>query len=525
MREVKEECGVAGIYLKDNQKAEKNLKLVPELLDDMLSRLQHRGQLSAGISTFNPFNRGYEKRLKVLKEIGRVSDLFKVNDREEHRRVIEYCKGIAGIGHVRYSTAGGATKYLDLLEEAQPFLRQHGRPWKRFSIAFNGNLANYSSLRRQMSQEGYLLDTKVDTEIIMHLISLNLKSLSTKDGEGRDVKPNLFQVSGEVMRKLDGAYNVVMLSADGNFIVLRDPLAFKPLVWGENSDFYAVASESTALEKIGIEIFFPVNSGASMIFNGQGMREEVLFPSARKAHCHFEWVYFARANSNIDGKSVNSVRENLGKKLAESEPLKGVFPDEYLVVPIPKTAIAAAEAYARVLNLPLSLALDKGEGERGFINKEEERKRIMDREYSVIIERIKGKKIILIEDSVVRGETSKKIISLMRNAGALEVHLRSTEPPIRFPCFYGIDFPTFRELIASRYSGDGASFDLNNLEKAVANYIGADSMGYQTLDGLVGATGFGKNELCLACLTGEYPTSAGKKRAEEARECQEKKYV
>jgi len=505
-RECGEECGIAAVYLKNSSR---KTNLVPELLYVMLSQLQHRGQLSAGISTYNPFNRGYEKKLKIWKGVGRVNDLFRINDREERRRVVEYCKGIAGIGHVRYATAGCATTYLDLIEEAQPFLRHHGRPWKRFSIAFNGNLANYFSLRKGILKEGYLLDTKVDTEIIMHLIALNLKALSSNSREG-DVKPNLFDVAEAVMKKLDGAYNVLELFGDGDLVVIRDPLAFKPLVFGENSDFFGMASESVALEKIGIEKFYPVSNGSCMIFNRNGMSQKNIFSGTRKAHCHFERVYFSRANSIIDGKSVNSTRENLGKNLARIEPLKDRFPQQYVVVPIPNTAIPAAETYARTLNLPLSLALIKGEGERGFINKEEERKRIMDREYGLIVERVKGKKIILIEDSIVRGETSRRIVSLMRNAGALEVHLRSTEPPLLYPCFYGIDFPTYKELIAAR------NLNSEDLEKAVASEIGADSVVYQTLDGLIEATGFSENELCLACLTGDYPTEWGKRMAKKA---------
>ena len=514
-KEVREECGIIGVYLK--KPSIKKTKLVPELLYIGLSQLQHRGQLSAGISVYNPFNKGYEKRLKLLREVGMVDDLFIARDEEKSKKIINYCKGIAGIGHVRYATAGCAASYLDLLEETQPFLRHHGRPWKRFSIVFNGNLANYLSLKKEMSREGYLLDTEVDTEIIMHLMSLNLKSLSVKDEGGKDAKPSLFDVSKKLIEKFDGAYNIMAMFADGDLVVLRDPLAFKPLVWGENSDFYAVASESIALEKMGIERFFQVEPGNCMIFNKEGVSEKNICYSERKARCHFERVYFSKANSIIDGKSVNSTRECLGRSLAEIEPLKHKFKkysDEYVVVPVPKTAIPAAEAYAKALNLHFTLALDKAEGKRGFINKERERKRIMHREYGLIGERIKGKKVIVIEDSIVRGETSKEIVSILKKAGVLEVHWRSTEPPIKYPCFYGIDFPTYKELIATRFKD---CKNIKSLENAVAEEIGVNSVVYQRIEGLVKSLGFGVNESCFACLTGEYPTPAGEMMAQTVR--------
>jgi amidophosphoribosyltransferase len=500
-----EECGIAGVYLKNgiDKKAQ-----TPRYLYSMLSKIQHRGQLSAGISVYNPESKG-GRILSVHKAIGKVDDLFDVKDQKEYKKILRYSAGTAGIGHVRYSTSGNGKNHLALLNEAQPFFRHHGRPWKRFSLAFNGNLANADELRKEITEsEKYIFDTEVDTEAIMHLLSINLKALSTKDGQGRDMKPDLFDVFGKVAERLDGACNLVSLFSDGDLVVFRDAFGFKPLVWGENSDAYAVASESTSLEGIGINNFYPVPEGNCMIFNRQGIQDKKISDSLHKSHCHFEWVYFSRAQSVIDNKSVNSVRENLGKELAKIEPLKqGMKQEEYVVVPVPKTAIPAAEEYAHEMGIRFSLALDKAHGERGFINKSNERERIMDKEYGIFKERVKDKKVIVIEDSIVRGETSKKIIRLLRDAGAKEVHFRSTEPPIVFPCFYGIDFPTYKELIASKYS--------DNLEIEIAKEIGADSVVYQTLEGLVNAIGFPKNDLCLACLTGKYPTPGGKMLAEK----------
>ncbi|MFH1308040.1 MAG: amidophosphoribosyltransferase [archaeon] len=494
---VGEECGIAAVYLKKPLRKE----IVPALLYEMLSKLQHRGQLSAGISVYNPFNEDYEKRLKLLRNLGTVTSVFKANIKKEFEENLEYFKGTAGIGHVRYATAGSAIHHLDLIEEAQPFFRNHPRLWKRFSIAFNGNLVNYDELKKEMAED-YLLDTKVDTEVMMHLISKTLNQLSLERGGG---KPDFFEASRRVMEKMDGAYNVVFMFANGELVVWRDPFGFKPLVYGENEDYFAVASESVALERIGIKNFKSPEPGTCMIFNGKELKMRNLFPGHRKAHCHFERVYFARANSVVDGISVNETREKLGINLAINEPLKEDIlrnKGNYVVVPVPNTAIPAAEAYAKYFGLNLTQAITRDGTDRGFINKEGERARIMNSKYGVISGRIKGKKIILIEDSIVRGETSKIVIAMIRSAGALEVHFRATEPPIICPCFYGIDFPTKGELIGARFKED--------LEKGVAHEIGADSMVYQTVQGLVSACGLSYNELCLACLNGNYPTEAGR---------------
>jgi amidophosphoribosyltransferase len=499
---MKEECGIAGIYLKKGKE-----ELVPETLYSMLFQLQHRGQLSAGISVCD-MNEG-SKRIKILKEIGRVNNLFKVNNREENKKIKEYFKGVAGIGHVRYSTSGKAKEYLSLLGETQPFFRWHGRAWKRFSIAFNGNLANYPELRKEILVGGYILDTDVDTELMMHLFSLELKEYSLDKFER---KPDFYEVCRKVMERLDGAYNILLLFADGDLIAIRDPKGIKPLVWGENDYCFAVASESVALEKIGIEKFYSVLPGSCVIFNEHGFRQKRLIYE-RKAHCHFEWTYFAKAGSVIDGRPVNVVRTNYGRRLAESEPLQEEIkknPEKFVVIPVPNTSIPAAEEYADYFRIPCRSAIIKIRGDRGFINKDSEREAIMNREYVVLSDIVKDKKVLLIDDSLVRGETILKIIKPLRKAGAFEIHFRSTEPPITCPCFYGIDFPTPEELIANKFSREG-------FEMKVAEFIGADSVAFQNIQGLVDSIGFRKDELCLACLTGEYPTIYGEKRARENR--------
>lgn len=507
MDEVHEECGIFGVYLKE--KSSLNKRDIPVISYYGMSQIQHRGQLSAGVCSYNDENLQGKRKLAIYKEIGRVNDLFSVNKKEEMNKILEFLSGKAIIGHVRYSTSGKSKNNFELRAEAQPFFRNHPRIWKKFGIIFNGHVANYDDLKKDISYNDYVLDTDVDTEIIMNLISLGLNKFEKADIDSRKIKPDFFEVFLDVAKKLDGAYSMACLFADGDLVLMRDAFGFKPLVYGENEDIFAFASESTALEKIGITNILSLNPGECLVYNKFGMRKKILISEKRKARCQFEWIYFSNPNSVIDGKSVNSVRENLGKKLAEIEILRSEIeknPENYVVVPVPNTAIPAAEAMARALKIDWSMALNKIDSERGFINKEEDRKRIMNRNYNVIKEKLLGKKIILVEDSIVRGETSKKVITLLREAGAKEVHLRSTEPRIMHPCCYGIDMASYSELIANKYDGD-----LNKIAKD----LGADSVLYLRVEDLKEAIGFDENDLCLACLNGDYPTEYGKKFKEQ----------
>ena len=503
---AKEECGIAAIYLKN---LNLNNSIVPEAIYRILSHLRHRGQLSTGICVFSP--QAPEKRTKVLKvkkEMGDVDDLFRLKNQVYFKEFMEHFKGIAGIGHNRYSTQP-KEDYFEQIDEAQPFLRRHGRRRKRFALAFNGTITNKQQIEKEILNEDYILDTNVDTESIMHLISLSLNKYFEPD---LNKKVDLFKVFEEVMKKLDGSYSLVSLFADGNLVVIRDQFGFKPLVFGETDEFIAFASESTALQGIGIEKFYDVEPGSCTIFDGKALQSRNFFPGHKKSHCHFEYVYFSKATSYIEGKSVNSVRKNLGKALAEIEPLKESIikaPEDYVVVPIPNTAIPASESFANALGLYKNSAIELNSHKRGFINKGFFRGIIMGGKYSIISESIKGKKVILIEDSIVRGETSEKVIRMLRNAGAEEVHLRSTEPLIKCPCFYGIDFPSHKELIARMFG----NLSDKEIAEAISKKIGADSLVFQDINGLIQAIGFPKEDLCLACLNGDYPTPCGKECA------------
>ncbi len=508
MEEAGEECGVFGIYLKDLSQPK---EAVPSLIAQGLSMLQHRGQKSAGMSVYNPRATG-ETRRKILttyKGVGLVSEVFKLSHRPEHQEILQRCSGIAGIGHTRYSTAGAKDDYFASQDEAQPFERRHPRAFKRFAICFNGNLANSAELGSEMENKGYILETAVDTEVLMNLLSWHIKLESDGDNVREPLKPNLFNVVQESMLRLDGSYNTLSLFADGDLLAFRDPHGFHPLCWGENDYFYALASESIALEKVGINRFRDVNPGEALIFNSSGVRSKQL-TSSQRSFCHFEFVYFSKSPSIMEGRSVKEVRRALGIQLANEEPLKNKFDSSYLVVPAPMTSIPAAEAYANALGLELRCAIEKNSSARGFINPSFQRMQIMNGTY-LFHPDLKDRKIIILDDSLVRGETSKILVKGAKDRGAREIHLRFTEPAISHPCFYGIDYPTHGELMASRMSSGCSSQE--ELEFRIAKELGADAVRFQTLDSLVTATGMPKSDLCLACLTGQYPTSCGQKCA------------
>ncbi len=512
---IGEECGVAGVYLKNlasNQKDE-TLLFVPKALINLSLGLEHRGQKSAGMCVYNPLTGEETKRRRTFipyKEVGRVSEVYKLRHRPEYVNILQRCKGLAGIAHVRYSTSGAdRDDYFAARDEVQPFLREHSRVWKRYALAYNGNIANSNDLREELEKDACQFETEVDTEIIRSLIAMEIKKCADKLNLSKSSRPNPLDFFKNTMEKLDGCYNIVSLFGNGDLIVVRDPNGFRPLVYGEDDSLYAVASESYALERIGIKNFTEIEPGEILIINSQGLRKQKII-ERRFSFCQFEYVYFAKSKSIINGRGVRKVRNRLGENLARVEPIREKLNEDYLVVPIPSTSIAATESYSKALNIPLVAAIEKEDLERGFINGPEERERIMSSNYTVHSD-VNGKKIILIDDSLVRGETAQRIIKEIYNAGAKEIHIRSTEPPIFHPCFYGIDFPTRKELIAARFS-ESSLGDVRTLEEKIANHLGVESVGFQTIDGLVKAIGLPKDNLCLACLNGEYPTPYGQIR-------------
>jgi amidophosphoribosyltransferase len=439
--EIGEECGINGVRLK-NQGIDK--RIIPISLVTMNYILQNRGQKSSGIAVYNPLldSEEYARETMVRhKGLGMVSEVFNFSSEYKRNKILDECCGVAGLGQNRYSTAGrGRSDFLDSRDEAedevQPFLRRHARPEKRMALVYNGNMANYREMCERMKQQGYSRETNVDTEVWMNLLAFEVNRLSSS--QNGFVKPDLFQVMKSALGPVDGATNLGVLFGEGTLLFYRG--GFHPLFYGENDSLQAFASESLALEAIGIKKFRDVMPGEAGIIDASGVRFQEI--SEGEPFCQFEDVYFMNSASVHDLVSVRSRRRALGENLARQEPLITQIlsaPKDYIVVPSPKTAIPAAEAYSEFLRLDTRQAIEKREGKRGFINSPEIRKFIMDLEY-IYHDDVFGKKVIVVDDSLVRGATSERQTKGLRDRGAKEVHFRFTEPPIRHPCFMGLIF-------------------------------------------------------------------------------------
>jgi amidophosphoribosyltransferase len=394
-------------------------------------------------------------------------------------------KSETGIGHVRYATCG-----CDDKEYAQPFEHFHGKKNRWFSLAFNGNIANYPELVKEMEKDNYHFARKTDTEILILLLAKFIKKQNT-----------LTESFTKLSKYLDGAYNIAFIDAERTLACCRDPLGIRPLCYAEENGKFAFASESVALQSIGFTNIKDLEPGKILIHKEGKTKIETFAESKKKAHCFFEWVYFAHAASRIDGKVVYNVRYNLGKELAKIE--KESTDENTIVVAVPDSSTPCGNGFAQELGIKNMEGLIRNRYVgRTFIESKDRAERVQSK-FTVIKEVFDGKKVFLLEDSIVRGTTLKNLISLIKKYGnPKEIHVRVSCPPIRFPCFYGIDMSTKKELVAS---------DKN--EKEIAQLIGADSVKYQTIEGLIKAIGLSENELCLACLNGNYPTPAGKERA------------
>lgn len=504
--DLKEKCGIAAVKLIGDPEKHPIGNVTPYLYK-MLLQQQNRGQLSAGITTFNPDRR---ELLKTYKELGSVNKVFRTHDEFKQKKIFDDFNGTMGIGHVRYATCGP-----EGLELAQPFERWHGRLWKWFSFGFNGNIANYSELRKELAKYGYHLTRETDTEVILHFISKQL------NGQ----KPiELQKIFHGLSKVLDGAYSLSFINASGELAVIRDPLGFRPVVYGKNKYVMAAASESAALINLGITRFQPLRPGEMILFkdNGFEVKKFAKTQKGKSAHCMFEWVYFANAGSVIDDKSVYDVRWALGKKLAEKETL-GIHKDEFVVVPVPDTAKPVGDAYAAELGLVAKEGLLRNRYVgRTFIEGSDRIEKIRNK-FTLNKSILQGKKVILVEDSIVRGSTVKTLIEyIRREGGAKEVHVRVACPPIFYPCFYGIDMTTIPELIASQTVGKKGLLHNGKKELApettekIRRRIGADSLRYQSIDDLINAIGLPEKRLCTACVSGHYKTNAGRRLVKKA---------
>lgn len=500
MGELFHECGVAAVYHAQDQPVSPlvpqrhQINSVARLIPRMLLDMQNRGQLAAGMTAYNP-NR--QALLETHKDLGTVAEAFRLNHRAKFEAIMRDHDGPAAIGHVRYATCGP-----DNRSYAQPFERSHGRKTKWFAVAFNGQLANYRQLKEELLSKGdYHLKRDTDTEILMHELSHQLQD------QGR--KTDWVQVFGALAEKFDGAYNIVVLTAAGELVVARDPLGLRPLCVARQGPLFAAASESVPLRNVGFTEISSLEPGTLVVVGPNGEpRVERFAARAEPAHCFFEWIYFANVASTLDDRSVYLTRAALGRELAELEdvPLDGT-----IVVPVPDTAKAAADAMAFALGVPSVEGLMRNRYlGRTFIEGNADRESKVRLKYTPLPEVLQGRRVLLVEDSIVRATTLRGLVREIRErGGAREIHLRVACPPILAPCFYGIDMSTRKELVAPQFADlpDGGLSAY--AQQKLAEELGADSLRYLPLDALARSIGLPQGRLCRACVNGHYPTPVG----------------
>jgi len=464
----------------------------------MLLDIQNRGQLAAGITTYDPSR---DQLIDTHKDVGSVSEVFRLSHPGKRESLMQEYAGLAAIGHVRYATCGRDDKNY-----AQPFERYHLRKHKWFSFAFNGQLANYTALRDRLLADGdHHLAREADTEIIMHEVSRELSF---------ETKPLLVDMMRSISSRFDGAYSLVFLNACGDMMVARDPLGIKPLCYAKEGPLFAAASESVALVNLGFqpENVRPVPPGQLISIVDGEFRIEPFAPSPRTAHCFFEWVYFANVASTLDGRSVYLSRTALGGALARLERADGRVPlddGQTIVVPVPDTSKAAADAMAYELGIPAREGLIRNRySGRTFIEASDDRRRKAETKYTPLREVLAGKRVLLVEDSIVRSTTMKVLLHRIRKlGGAREIHVRVACPPIVAACFYGIDMSRIAELFAPRFLQGQPLTD--EIQARMAAELGCESLRYLPVDAVAAAISCPPDTLCQACITGEYPTPCG----------------
>ncbi len=444
-----DECGVFGIF----GHAE-----AAQLTYLGLYQLQHRGQESCGIVSSDG------AQLRSERAMGLVSEVF---DEETLNRL----PGASAIGHTRYSTAGEVS-----IREAQPFLvkGRHGQT----AICHNGNLPFATEERKRLEEAGAIFSSTSDTEVVLH-------------GIARSHATNIFDAIPEVLCETEGAFSMLFLTPDA-LIAIRDSRGFRPLALGRLGGAWVVASETCAFDLIEAEYVRDVEPGEMITITRDGLRSSFPLPEQKRSFCIFEHVYFARPDSLIFSRSVNESRHKMGKRLAIEHPAKAD-----IVVPVPDSGTAAAIGYAAQsgINFRQGLVRNHYVGRTFIEPKHEIRSFGVRLKLNPVRDLIKGRRVVLIDDSIVRGTTSKKIVHIVREAGATEVHVRISCPPTLSPCFYGVDTPNKSDLIAAQMSTE-----------EIRRFIEADSLGYLSLEGMLNATGIPADSACVACWTGHYPT-------------------
>ncbi|MCL0087486.1 amidophosphoribosyltransferase [Dehalococcoidia bacterium] len=445
-----ESCGVFGIYAPGED--------VARLTYFALHALQHRGQESAGIAS------GDGQSIRLHADMGLVAQVF---DEE----TLERLAGSIAIGHNRYSTTGSSC-----VINAQPIVGPSALG--EVALGHNGNLTNAAYLRAELEGQGYVFRTSSDSEVIAHLLA---------SAPGKTMVENV----RFAMARLQGAYSLVIMTKD-QLLGVRDPLGVRPLCFGTLNGSWVIASESCALDQLGIQVSREIVPGEIVLIDESGFHSfPPANPSAERALCIFEYIYFARPDSTIGGRRLYPARLAMGAGLSREHPV-----DADLVIGVPDSATAAAVGYSQASGVPFGEGLLKSRYVgRTFIQPDQRLRDVGVRlKFNPIPEVLSGKRVVVVDDSIVRGTTTPRIVALLRKAGAREVHLRICAPPIRYPCIFGIDMATRRELIAATRS-----------IPEICQWIGADSLGYLSLDGLIEAVGLPRENFCLACFTGDYP--------------------
>ncbi len=449
MERIKEECGIMGVF--DGPEVTRRVVMG-------LYSLQHRGQESVGVATTNGEN------IHLLRRMGLVTEL----NREE--KEVASMTGIASIGHVRYSTSGNSN-----INNAQPMLVSTKRG--PIAIAHNGNIVNAPEIRKQMEEDGHIFQSTSDTEIILHLIA-------------RSKKESLVEAISETLVQLTGSFCLVFLTKNEMYVA-RDGFGIRPLCLGRLDKAWVVASETCALDLLGASYVRDVRPGELIAINNNGIESHTFTTKPHRAHCVFEFVYFARPDSRIFEESCDKIRRRIGKALAKEHPVKAD-----VVISVPDSSNTAAIGYAQEAGITFDIGLLRNHYVgRTFIdpsqNVREQKVRL---KFNTIAGVLKGKRVVLVDDSIVRGTTLKFLTKMLRDAGAKEVHIRISSPPVRNPCFYGMDFPSKTELIAS-----------NLTQEETRKLLGADSLEYLSIKGLLNVAPGGAENYCSACFDGKYP--------------------
>ena len=447
---LREACGVFGVYAPEQE--------VARITFFGLYALQHRGQESAGIAT------SHAHTLYLKTGMGLVSQVFDEDD-------LSYLPGKFAIGHTRYSTTGAST-----CDNAQPF-RVSG-PNGELALGHNGNIVNAAVLRDEMVREGVTFTTGSDSEVIAQMLA---------HAPGLDWKERW----GQVMRKLNGAYSLAVITPDA-LMMARDPMGNRPLCLGKLDGGWVAASESCAFDHLGATFIREIEPGEVIYIDAEGLQSFKPIEEQKQAFCVFEYIYFARPDSVLNGKLVYPVRMNLGRELAKEHPA----PDADIVIGIPDSATAAAIGYSQASGIPFVEGLVKNRYVgRTFIQPDQRLREIgVHLKFNAMREVLQDQRVVLVEDTIVRATTTTRVIQMLRKAGAREIHMRVTSPPITHPCFYGIDMGTRWELIAAQKSVD-----------EIRDHIGADTLGYLSQEGLVHAVSTTRDKVCMACFTGDYP--------------------